>query len=146
MNRTQWLLSVFLVTFVAIKVGEGISELETWPFTNTPMFARRLGPEKLPLRATLRGMRGGAWVEVTPADLALSEDELPRQIVRYLRIDRDFGSVCRVLGRQYNARHLDAPFSVLVLRVERLSRPGVSRAGEVLEVPCDLGEATNAAR
>jgi len=54
--------------------------VDSWPLTTVPMFAERAGPETFPVRIMLVERRGGAAVDITAADVGLTDEELRRRV------------------------------------------------------------------
>ena len=137
MRRREQLVSAFILALVALRVGEGVLQLESWPLTYMPMFSARVSPDVLPLRIELEGESNGAWRPLPAVDFGLSEDEL----LSRLRGADGIAVRCAELGRIYNRRAGAAPRRLHALRARlvEIARPGVAREAQIREVPCPLG-------
>jgi len=136
MPWSQRLLSAFFLAVLALKVAEGVGQLDAWPLSPMPMFSRRVPPQATVWRVTLQARRGDAWIEIGPAAFALSDDEL----LRRLPADPIALPVrCGELGRLYNAGH-PGPGRLHELRavVTKVPRPGSGDAPVAWLAQCPL--------
>jgi hypothetical protein len=137
MRPGEWLATALILAFFAIKIAETALAIDSWPLTTVPMFARRAGPEAVPMRLVLIGRRGGGAVTITAADVGLTDDELSRRVRSGTWTDASLA--CGTLGAVYNQTHpatlrLDA----LEARLIRILRPGVATVTDDIVVPCPL--------
>jgi hypothetical protein len=141
MRPGEWLVSVLVLGFLAVKVTEATLGIDSWPLTTVPMFAGRAGPEVVPMRMTLVGRRGETSVVLTARDFGLTDDELKRRV----RSGGTTGAVlgCGLLGTSYNETHPPAlRLDALEARFTRIPRPGVPSRGSDIVLPCSLRPGT----
>jgi hypothetical protein len=135
--RPQWALSALFLTFFTLKVAEGWLGLEAWPLTDVSMFLDRRPANVVPKRARLFGVREGMTVELTAADLRLSEDEF----LTILRDDEDLGAACSTLVQSFNRRvtRLGATrmrITAAFAEREEIPRPGIPRPPWRIRAEC----------
>jgi hypothetical protein len=117
MTARQWFLSACFLGFVALKLAEALVPLDSWPWSNIPMFSRRMPPELSPQRLHVFGRRGTRWVELTSRDLSLTDDELSRRL-------RNSPSPRVACGQIVAANNPRLGVNAAMLMVERVPRPG----------------------
>jgi hypothetical protein len=57
LSAGEWLLTLLIVAFIALKLAEALLFLEAWPLTHVPMFAVREAPDARPVRLDPRAAR-----------------------------------------------------------------------------------------
>jgi len=135
MTVRERILSALFAAFVALKIVEGWFALESWPLSHVPMFAARYGPEKLPVRLAVHGLRAGTWVEIQPFQLGLNRAELNRHLLR----DADPGPACGELVRQFNATRIPARrFASAYVSKLTIARPDTPGGDRELRSDCPL--------
>jgi len=140
----EWLLSVFFVAVIGLKVAEGVFRLESWPLSDVRMFSRRVPPEVVLHQVTLSGTRGGPWFALVGADFGLGDEELRRRLPPSLL---SLPNVCGSLGAEYNARHPPAQrLTGMRARVQRIPRPGVTSEPFDQTVDCRIPALVGGAR